>query len=110
MKPTNCVAQTPAHCGLRRNCATDEVLTELRDRMKKDDMVVKVVPFEAPSPTVEELIADLRRLHGVVVKRVRRVRTESDRLMAKDARAKAAKAKRERKATLPVTGSRRKVA
>jgi hypothetical protein len=32
------------------DCTTDEVHAELRDRMKKDDMVVKVVPFDDPHP------------------------------------------------------------
>ena len=100
-----------------RDCTTDEALAELRDRMKKDDMVVKIVPFDEPSPTVEKLIADLRRQHGAVVKIVGRVQTESDRLAAKAAKAKA---NRGRKATppaggskviaLPLTGSRRKAA
>jgi len=48
-----------------RDCNDNEVIAELRDRMKKQGRVVKVLSFDEPTATVDELIAELRREHGV---------------------------------------------
>src|SRR5262245_61509657 len=85
----------------------NELIAELRERMKTQGKLVKIVSFDEPAPTVDELIADLRRLHGVVVKRVRRVQTEEDRLAAKLRRLPSAKEARAKAKGKPLLAAKR---